>query len=148
MSITHTLSLVALVAATTMLAAPLSAQAAARTPTPITLAIVDSMPVRTAKALLVRKPNGRTLLVLDRQHASPEILGAGLAAVQHFAKQPADGNERVVAIQGGVPGKPLSARRRAYLQRQLASVQARRTGLLGSLGQGRFMEFTDDATGR
>jgi hypothetical protein len=172
MRIISTLTLVALVATLSALVAPLSAQAAAplsakaaaplsakaaaplaakasagRT-TPITLAIVDSMPVQTAKALLVRKANGRTLLVLARQHATPETLGAGIVAARHFATQPADGNERVVAIQGGVPRTSLSAGRRAYLQRQLAAVQARRTGSLGALGQGRFMEFSDDRTVR
>jgi hypothetical protein len=151
MHIIQTLSLLALVSALGSATAPLYAQAVGgRGPAtgPITLAVVDSMPVATAKALLVRKANGRTLLVLDRAQATPETLGLGLAAARHFAKQPTAGKERVIPIQGGVPITPISASRRAFLQRQLATVQSRKVGSLGSLGRGQFIEFTDELAGR
>lgn len=111
----------------------------------ITLAVVDSMPVATAKAMLVRKADGTTLLVLDRRHATPETLGLGLAVLRTVARTTlAPGAQQVIPIQGGVPNVAPSAQRMAFLRGQLSAVNARPHGSLGSLGRGKFIEISDE----
>jgi hypothetical protein len=153
----HTLTRLTMVALTAAALAPLlpieaqprnSARAGnsrTRASDRITLAIVDSMPVATAKALIVRKANGTALLVLDRQHASPETLGLGLAVLRTAARTAlAPGAQQVIPIQGGVPTAAPSAKRMGYLRGQLAAVSARPRGTLGTLGSGKFVDITDE----
>jgi hypothetical protein len=150
MQIVPTLSLVALAAVLATSSSVLQAQRGhnARTPR-ITLAVVDSMPVATARAMLVRKSGGTTLLVLDRKHATPETLGLGLAVLKQVSRKPlALGEQQVVPIQGGMATKAPSAKRVAFLRKQLNTLYAKQTASLGGLGRGKFMEFTDSELGR
>lgn len=150
MQLVPTLSLVAIATALATSSSLLRAQQGnnARAPR-ITLAVVDSMPVATARAMVVRKPDGRTLLVLDRKHATPETLGLGLAVIKHVSKKPAQaGTQQVIPIQGGVATKAPSAKRLAFLRTQLNTLYAKQTASLGGLGRGKFMEFTDSELGR
>jgi len=150
MQIVPALSLVALATAlatsTTLLRAQ---QAATDNASRLTLAVVDSMPVATARAMVVRKADGPTLLVLDRRHATPETLGLALAVVKQVRRTPlAPGAQQVIPIQGGVATKAPSARRMAFLRAQLNSLYAKPVSPLGPLGRGRFMEFSDTELGR
>jgi len=150
MQIVPALSLVALATALATTSSLLRAQQgnASRT-SRVTLAVVDSMPVATARAMVVRKPNGQTLLVLDRKHATPETLGLGLAVVKQVSRTPlALGAQQVIPIQGGVATRAPSAKRLAFLRQQLNTLYAQRTGSLGALGRGKFMEFSDTELGR
>jgi len=150
MQIVPTLSLVALATALTTSSALLRAQHTNTTRAPrITLAVVDSMPVATARAMVVRKASGATLLVLDRKHASPETLGLGLAVLKKVSRKPlALGEQQVIPIQGGVATSAPSAKRIAFLRTQLNTLYAKQTASLGGLGRGKFMEFTDSELGR
>lgn len=150
MPIVPILSLVALATALTTSGALLRAQHTTNTRTPwITLAVVDSMPVATARAMVVRKASGATLLVLDRKHATPETLGLGLAVLKQVRRKPlALGEQQVVPIQGGMATSALSAQRMAFLRRQLNTLYATQTASLGGLGRGKFMKFTDSELGR
>ncbi len=150
MQLVPTLSLMALATALATSSSVMQAQRAnnARAPR-ITLAVVDSMPVATARALVVRKASGTTLLVLDRKHATPETLGLGLAVIKQVSRKPlAAGEQQVVPIQGGVATKAPSAKRVAFLRKQLNTLYAKQTATLGGLGRGKFMEFTDRELGR
>ncbi len=149
----HTLTRFTMAAITAAALVPLlSLQAQAQVPraraakaSRITLAVVDSMPVATAKAMLVRKANGATLLVLDRRHATPETLGLGLAVLRRAERTTLEpGGQQVIPIQGGVPTVTPSARRMAFLRDRIAEVGARPHGALGALGRGKFIEFADE----
>ena len=122
----------------------LSAQAARRNN--VTVALVDTLPVTTAKAVVVRKADGSTLLALDRRHATPDLLGAGLAVVRHLRKQPlAAGQQQVVPIQGSVNTRTVSVARTQFLRNQFRALTARPHGTLKGLGQGRFLSVADPA---
>jgi hypothetical protein len=150
MQLVPTLSLVALATALASSSAVLRAQQGNTSRAPrVTLAVVDSMPVATARAVVVRKPSGETLLVLDRKHATPETLGLGLAVVKQVSRRPLTlGAQQVIPIQGGTATKAPSAKRIAFLRKQLNTLYAQRTGSLGGLGRGKFMEFRDAELGR
>lgn len=112
----------------------------------VTVALVDTLPVTTAKALVVRKADGTTLVALDRRHASPELLGAGLAVVRQLRKQPAPaGQQQVVPIQGAVSARAMPAARQQFLRQQYRALSARPHGVLRGLGHGRFLTVSDPA---
>jgi hypothetical protein len=137
--ITWSLATIALILVSSV---TVSAQNARRTN--VTVALVDTLPVATAKAVVVRKPDGSTLVALDRRHASPELLGAGLAVVRHLRKQPAPvGQQQVVPIQGAVNTRTLSADRQQFLRQQYRALTARPHGALRGLGHGRFLTVSD-----
>lgn len=120
----------------------LNAQAARRAN--VTVALVDTLPVATAKAVVVRQADGSTLVALDRRHASPELLGAGLAVVKHLRKQPVTpGRQQVVPIQGAVNTRAVSAARQQFLREQYRTLAGRPHGALRGLGQGRFLTVAD-----
>jgi hypothetical protein len=150
MQLVPTLSLMALATALATSSSLLRAQPGPNARTPrITLAVVDSMPIATARAMVVRKASGTTLLVLDQKHATPETLGLGLAVLKQVSRTAlAAGEQQVVPIQGGVATKAPSAQRIAFLRQQLNTLHARQTASLGGLGRGKFMEFTDSELGR
>jgi type IV secretory pathway protease TraF len=150
MQIVPTLSLVALATALATSSSLLRAQQSNTSRTArLTLAVVDSMPIATARAMVVRKPNGRTVLVLDRKHATPETLGLGLAVLKQVTRRPhTPGAQQVIPIQGGVATKAPSARRVAFLRKQLNTLYAKQPTTLGGLGRGKFMELSDRDLGR
>jgi hypothetical protein len=150
MHLVPTLSLMLLATALATSSSLLRAQRGQDTRAPrVTLAVVDSMPVATARAVVVRTVSGQTLLVLDRKHATPETLSLGLAVVKQVSRKPlALGAQQVIPIQGGIATKAPSAKRLAFLRQQLNTLYAQRTGTLGTLGRGKFMEFRDTDTGR
>jgi hypothetical protein len=122
----------------------LNAQAARRAN--VTVALVDTLPIATAKAVVVRQADGSTLLALDRRHATPELLGAGLAVVKHLRQRPlAAGQQQVVPIQGSATGRTMTPARTRFLQTQLRSLTARPHGALRGLGHGRFLTVNDPA---
>jgi hypothetical protein len=137
-----TWSLAALAAATLLLTSPLAAQPA-RGAT-ITIALADSLPIATAKAVVVRQADGGTLLALDRRHATPELLGMGLALIRSVSRTPLPpGQQRVMPIQGGVSERQASPARMAFLRARLNELTRRPHGQLGTLGRGRFLAITD-----
>jgi len=147
MSLTHTLPRLALVLGLALPALPTNAQPAARSPdSRVALAVVDSMPVRSARAMIVRRSDAPPLIVLDREHANPATLDLALAMLNKLQRSPVmPGQQQVVPVQGGVARVPATRERTAFLQAQLRAVSARPTGALGTLGRGQHFQFNNAA---
>jgi hypothetical protein len=148
MSLHHALPSIALLFALTMPALHLDAQSSAGdTQSRVALAVVDSMPVATARAMIVRREGEPPLVVLDRKHADPGTLDLALAMLSKLERTPlVPGQQQVVPIQGGVSRTPATRQRTAFLQAQLRAIAARPTGTLGTLGRGQHIQFTNERT--
>ncbi len=145
MSINHALPRIALLIGLAMPIAQLPAQSSANANNSrVALAVVDSMPVATARALIVRRSGEPPLIVLDRKHANVATLDLALALLNKLQLTPTiPGQQQVVPIQGGVALVPATPQRTAFLQAQLRAVAARPVGALGTLGRGQHTQFTN-----
>lgn len=131
--------------ATSVVATPAQAQRGADAQVRVRVAVVPSLPVATASALIIRTSGSLPLVVLDQRHADPVTLGLALALVRKIRVAPlAPGEQQVVPIQGGVARTAPNAARSAYLNSQLQRLKARPSGRIGSLGVGRYIEIVDD----
>lgn len=131
--------------ATSVVATPAQAQRGADAQVRVRVAVVPSLPVATASALIIRTSGSLPLVVLDQRHADPVTLGLALALVRKIRVAPlAPGEQQVVPIQGGVARTAPNAARSAYLNAQLQRLKARPSGRIGSLGVGRYIEIVDD----
>ena len=139
------LTIAALVAAT-FTTATAAAQGRDRAPQErVRVALVEALPIRTAGAMIVRQDGRAPLIVLDRKHAEPVMLGMALALAEKLGRTPVGaGEQQIVPIQGGVARTAPSAARLAYLQAQLRALEARPAGRIGSLGTGRFIEIVKE----
>jgi len=150
MSLNHTLPRLALLLGLVMPALPANAQPAARTSqSRVALAVVDSMPVKTARAVIVRRSDEPPLIVLDRAHANPATLDLALAMLSRLQRSPlTPGQQQVVPVQGGTARVPATRERTAFLRAQLRAVNARPTGALGTLGRGQHIQFNNVAVAK
>ncbi len=115
----------------------------------VALAVVDSMPVATARAMIVRRNGEPPLIVLSRKHADPGTLDLALAMLNKLQRTPLlPGQQQVVPIQGGVSRVPASRQRTAFLQAQLRAISARPTGTLGTLGRGQHIQFNNEVAAK
>lgn len=145
------MSRILLLAATVVLFAasvaahPAQAQRGADAQNRVRVAVVPSLPVATASALIIRTSDAPPLVVMDQQHADPTTLGMALALVRKIRSAPlAPGEQQVVPIQGGVARTAPSATRSAFLNAQLRRLEARPAGRIGALGVGRYIEIIDE----
>ncbi len=145
MSLNHALPRIALLIGLAMPVVQVHAQTSASdTKSRVALAVVDSMPVATARALIVRRSGEPPLIVLDRKFADVATLDLALALLNKLQRTPTvPGQQQVVPIQGGVSRVPATQQRTAFLQAQLRAVAARPTGSLGTLGRGQHTQFTN-----
>lgn len=146
MSLNHALPRIALLIGLAMPALSLDAQATSSREgqTRVALAVVDSMPVATARAMIIRRTGEPPLVVLDRKHADPATLDLALAMLSKLQRTPlVSGQQQVVPIQGGVSRVPATRQRMAFLQAQLSAVNARPSGALGTLGRGQHIQFNN-----
>jgi len=146
MSRNHALPRIALLISLAMPALHANAQSATRdTDARVALAVVDSMPVATARAMVIRRSGEAPLVVLARKHADPATLDLALAMLNKLQRTPlTPGQQQVVPIQGGVSRVPATRQRTAFLQAQLRAINARPTGTLGTLGRGQHIQFTNE----
>ncbi len=111
----------------------------------VRVALVASLPVETASAMVVRTDNQPPLVVLTTDHADPVTLGMALSLVRKLRAVPVPpGQQQIVPIQGGVAKTSTSAARTAYLRAQLRRLQERPAGRIGALGTGRYIELMDE----
>ncbi len=151
LSFTPTLTQAALATAflAALVAAPASAQGRSGGALRVTVALVDSLPVQTAKVMVVRKANGGTLVALDRRHATPDLLGMGLDVARKAQRTPLGaGEQQVIPIQGGVARGRPSAKRTAALRTRLAELGRSPRTALGGFGHGQLISFADERGGR
>lgn len=115
----------------------------------VLLAVVDSVPIATARAMIVRRSGESPLVVLDRNHADSETLNMALALLSKLETTPLEhGRQQVVPIQGGLARSEVSPKRAAFLNAQLKAINARPIGSLGTLGRGQHIQFANERSER
>ena len=131
----------------TALAGDKMAVAQAQSDRPVILAIVDQFPREEARAMLVRYPHssGRDMILLNREHVSPEALASTLLLLRKLrVSSVAPGRVQIVPIKGSVLADPLPARTRAQLDASLQRLATQSFSRVGNLGRGQWIELPSD----
>jgi hypothetical protein len=110
----------------------------------VQVAVPDSFPAPGARALIVRYATGRDLIILDRRHATPEVLAAAVALLKELRRT----NQRlastqVVTMQGFTPLGSGTGRSRAAYRAAIEALNRQPVTRIGNLGRGRWVALSD-----
>ena len=112
--------------------------------TPIRVAIVDSLPVRGARALVVREGGaaGFTTIILTRASANTEMLAGALALARKLLERPLGPTGRLVApVSGAARRGPASTGTEQRLTAILRRLEGQPHARIGNVGRGRWIEI-------
>jgi len=113
-------------------------------PSPVVLALADSLPIANAVgAVLFRSPPTRQHVILLRaRDARPEFIGSALALLRRLdAAHRDDTQSAVIPIAAAIPASASAAPNLEVYRALLHRVEAQPPTYLGDAGRGRWMEI-------
>ena len=117
--------------------------AAQRGGSPLRIAVVDSLPVRDARALVMREGAGAQpiTIFLTPASANVEILGGALTIARRLRAKPlAAHRTELIPVSGVVQRGTLGATAEARLVGMLRRLESQPVAQIGNLGRGRWIE--------
>jgi hypothetical protein len=141
---------IAAASALALLAVPARAQHGAESATrSVQVVLPDSFPAPGARALVVRFATGRDLIILNREHATPQALAAAVALLKELRRRHGVvANTQVVTMQGFTPIRRGAERASARFRASIQALNSRPISRVGNVGRGRWIELVDSRIGR
>lgn len=137
--------LIAVVTSLLLLTITTPAEGQANPRASVVVAIADSLPVSSAKAVIFfnSPPRGQHIVLLPRYNPSPIALGAALRLLDKLQRDyPRSAYSAMIPIEGAQAPQNMASSERDQLRAMIDQVSRRPLSSISGVGMGRWSEFS------